>query len=77
MPPAMAKKGHVRIHQELCKGCGECVHACPEDLLEISPRAANRLGYFPAGFLTKTCSACGLCLRACPEPGVLTIHPLC
>ena len=77
MPTTSARRGLVRIHQDLCKGCGLCVHACPQDLLEISHAAVNRLGYFPARFLTESCSACGLCFYACPEPGGLTIHPLC
>ncbi len=74
MPVATSKKrGTVVVHPDLCKGCGLCVEACPQHLLEISQARINRLGYFPVRFIADTCSGCGVCFYACPEPDGLTI----
>lgn len=76
MTPATAKKGMratVVVHQDLCKGCGLCVQACPQQLLEIQRDRVNRLGYFPVRFVAEGCSGCGVCFYACPEPDGLTI----
>jgi 2-oxoglutarate ferredoxin oxidoreductase subunit delta len=74
MPKATPKKkATVVVHTDLCKGCGLCVHACPQHLLEISHEGVNRLGYFPVKFTAEGCSGCGVCFYACPEPGGITI----
>ena len=74
MPPAKAKKrATVIVHPDLCKGCGLCIDACPQHLLEITRARVNRLGYFPVRFVGETCSGCGVCFYACPEPGALRV----
>ena len=63
----------VIVHSDLCKGCGLCVDACPQQLLELSRNRVNRLGYFPVRFVADGCPGCGVCFYACPEPDGLTI----
>lgn len=67
------QRATVVVHTDLCKGCGLCVEACPQHLLELTHEKVNRLGYFPVRFLADACSGCGVCFFACPEPGGLTI----
>jgi 2-oxoglutarate ferredoxin oxidoreductase subunit delta len=74
MVAAAAKtRAKVIVHRDLCKGCGLCVHACPQHLLEISEQEVNRLGYYPVRFAAESCSGCGVCFQACPEPDGLTV----
>lgn len=74
MPVTATKtRAKVIVHRDLCKGCGLCVQACPQHLLEIQQGEINRLGYYPVRFAAESCSGCGVCFHACPEPDGLTI----
>lgn len=68
-----------------CKGCGECVQACPQSVLEvrsIDPFIYERLGWFARtkirhhGMQVATviriddCQSCGECLEACREHAI-------
>jgi 2-oxoglutarate ferredoxin oxidoreductase subunit delta len=56
------------INEELCKGCGLCVRACPKDLLELCKTKLNLKGYHPAVMTDVTkCIACLSCARTCPD----------
>jgi dissimilatory sulfite reductase (desulfoviridin) alpha/beta subunit len=48
-----------RVDEEGCTGCGECVHACREEAIELENGTA--------GINPGLCLACGKCVRACPE----------
>ena len=65
--------GRVIIHEDECKGCSLCVHACPVHGLEIATTRLNRIGYHPVQFLDCGCTGCGVCFYACPEPGALHV----
>ena len=38
----------VTINENLCKGCGLCVRACPKGIIELSKAKINAKGYHPA-----------------------------
>ena len=38
----------VTFNEDLCKGCGLCVDACPKHLLEIAKGKINAKGHSPA-----------------------------
>jgi 2-oxoglutarate ferredoxin oxidoreductase subunit delta len=65
-------KGNVTINVEECKGCGLCVEACVQKVLELA-EDLNHYGYHPAIYLGHGCNGCGLCYYACPEPGAITV----
>jgi ferredoxin len=56
----------IRIDEDLCNGCGECVPSCAEGAIEIVDGKARVLA-------EKFCDGLGACLKECPN-GALTIE---
>lgn len=64
----MAKiKGAVEVDTKRCKGCELCVHACPSEVLALSPDV-NEKGYAYA-FMKQpdACIGCASCAYICPD----------
>lgn len=58
---------HVKINRERCKGCGLCVNACPNKILEIS-QIANNKGYYAVAMQNEEkCIGCAFCALMCPD----------
>ncbi len=55
----------IRIDEDLCNGCGQCIISCAEGALEIVDGKAKIVA-------DKYCDGLGACLGECPE-GALTI----
>lgn len=62
----------LSIREDLCKGCGLCIHFCPRHVLRASQHL-NRLGFHPAEYIGEGCNACGICFHACPEPSGIRV----
>lgn len=61
-------KGKVTINEDVCKGCGLCVAACPKKILMLDPEKLNASGYSPSVVTNMDeCIACVSCARMCPE----------
>jgi len=73
--PTGKRRGRVEIREDECKGCGLCIDACPQRVLEPSGRL-NRMGYRSTCYQGAGCIACGICFYACPEPGAITVFEL-
>jgi len=68
MDPSIAEVAALR-----CKGCGQCVEACPYgaiELVEIGPAGSKRIAQVN-GYL---CKGCGTCAAACPNKAMTLIH---
>ncbi len=58
----------VVIEEDLCKGCGLCVDACPKKILEIDGEKRNKGGYHPVRITSQEeCISCALCAEVCPD----------
>lgn len=60
----------VTFNEELCKGCGLCVGACPKKILELATDKLNKKGYHPARMIEggqEKCIACAMCALMCPD----------
>ena len=66
----------VTINENLCKGCGLCVRACPKGIIELSKAKINALakdklnakGYHPSVVANpEACIGCASCARTCPD----------
>jgi 2-oxoglutarate/2-oxoacid ferredoxin oxidoreductase subunit beta len=62
----------VEFDTQVCKGCGVCIEACPEDIIEFAD-VFNHRGVKPTrlveGGLVR-CTACGNCAVVCPDSAV-------
>ena len=66
-------RGVVRIHQDRCTGCGQCVSVCRAGCLDFA-ESLNARGDLPARYLGTGCLGDGACARVCPEQGAREIH---
>lgn len=62
----MTVRNIVRIDEEKCNGCGQCVNACAEGAIEIIDGKAKLVSEI-------YCDGLGACLGECPE-GAITIE---
>ena len=59
------------INEELCKGCGLCVHTCPKKVLILDPDRLNAKGYNPSIVkFADLCIGCGMCGMICPDSAI-------
>jgi len=57
----------VLIDRDRCKGCGQCITACPQGIVAVASRI-NAKGYLPAEVREpRRCLGCRLCCIACPD----------
>ena len=58
----------VTFREDLCKGCGLCIEACPKKILELARDQINKKGHNPARITNQeACIGCAFCARMCPD----------
>lgn len=58
----------LTFKEELCKGCGLCVNACPLGILELSKTKLNDKGHSPVELTDEEkCIGCASCATMCPD----------
>ena len=58
----------LTFNEELCKGCGLCVGACPKGLLALSQGRLNQKGHTPVELPEpEECVGCASCAIMCPD----------
>ena len=58
----------VTFSEDLCKGCGLCVTACPKGIVKLSDTRLNVKGHHPAEITDPSaCIACAFCATMCPD----------
>ena len=62
----MPVRSIIKIDEDLCTGCGDCVTPCAEGAIEIIDGKAKVMK-------EELCDGAGFCLAVCPE-GALTVE---
>jgi 2-oxoglutarate ferredoxin oxidoreductase subunit delta len=61
----------VMVNEDVCKGCGLCVEACPKKIMELTKDKLNKKGYHPARVTDmEKCIACAMCATMCPDVAI-------
>jgi len=61
----------VTVNENLCKGCGLCVVACPKKIVQLDRDRLNASGYNPAAVTDiAQCTACTMCAIMCPDSAI-------
>ncbi|MEG0759580.1 MAG: ferredoxin family protein [Raoultibacter sp.] len=61
----------IIVDDHFCKGCGLCVDACPQHIVELDFNKITAKGYHPA-YLTdeEKCNGCMFCAMMCPDVAI-------
>ncbi len=58
----------VTFSENVCKGCGLCVNACPKKIVELDSAKLNSKGHHPAHCIDESkCIGCAFCATMCPD----------
>lgn len=58
----------LTFKEDICKGCGLCVYACPKKLIVIAKDKINKKGHSPAAITDMSeCIGCAFCATMCPD----------
>ncbi|WP_371801809.1 nitroreductase family protein [Candidatus Lokiarchaeum ossiferum] len=62
----------IRVNQEICTGCGQCISQCSSRLLSFSEKEERSKNSKKLIFKdpTNSCSLCGHCLAVCPTEAI-------
>lgn len=67
-------KGKVTFNEELCKGCGLCITACPFNIVQLDKSKMNSKGYYLVHVTEPDkCTGCTNCATMCPD-AVITVE---
>ena len=59
--------GRPVISEDLCAGCGICVHFCPHGVLEMSEEFTPKGYHPPQKKKGAVCKGCRICEQMCPD----------
>ena len=61
----------IVVDDGFCKGCGLCVDACPEHIIELDKTRITAKGYHPALLIDSgACTGCMSCATMCPDVAI-------
>lgn len=65
----------IVVDDQFCKGCGLCVNACPEHIIELDYTEITDKGYHPARLVDRMrCTGCMSCSLMCPDVAITVVR---
>ncbi|MEF9841983.1 MAG: 4Fe-4S binding protein [Raoultibacter sp.] len=61
----------IIVDDHYCKGCGLCIDACPQGIIELDTATITAKGYHPARLTDEEkCTGCTFCAIMCPDVAI-------
>jgi len=61
----------IVVDDNYCKGCGLCIEACPQGIIELDGATITAKGYHPARQTDDGgCTGCMTCALMCPDVAI-------
>lgn len=61
----------ITVNEDVCKGCGLCVEACPRKIIALNKEKISAKGYHPAQLIdAEKCTGCTSCAMMCPDVAI-------
>ncbi len=60
----------IVIREDRCKGCERCIAACPQKIIQMSPRLNAKGFHFASLADPPRCIGCRMCAISCPDTAV-------
>ncbi len=65
----------IVVDDHFCKGCGLCVDACPQGIIQLDPERITAKGYHPATCVEQDkCTGCTSCYQQCPDMAITVVR---
>ncbi len=66
----MSVNGWIEVSDMYCKGCELCVHACPQEVIDLNMDRLTTKGFHPAYIVKEGCTGCAICALVCPDSAI-------
>lgn len=66
----MSVNGWIEVSDMYCKGCELCVHACPQEVIDLNMDRLTTKGFHPAYIVKDGCTGCAICALVCPDSAI-------